>query len=557
MPCEPSRRRRLLLGLCAAFPIGAAPAASGAPAFHAVARVTDTLSHGLVGDGLLSLNEAIQLHNGTLLWTQLSLGEQSEVQLIPGTGSALSIAWIDIDGSSVTTITVERDLDPILDTPFGLLIRGTNEPPVIDFSTPGLQHGLRAPANTLALQDLTFSGGPYGVDVTQTDVTGHAGATCLRVRFENHGTFGLRVTANTAAAIGRVYLEDCTFVACGSGIVASETGVGRTSIFEARGVRMTGVATGLDVVLGAGGTARYSLDRLDIEATGHGVRLQRPVGADRSLLVESTHVRLRATTGAVLPAVATGVTSVSLRMWDVRTAAGGSALQLGALGAAIHGDVEDSTFDGSIAVHAGGSTLPLALANLRCRNGNVSLGTSPAQALVVQESRFDACQLTSTGTGAIALHGCCVVGGSLVGSAAAPWLATDSHLPTAGAFVQQTNGLPAPQLGSMTIAPEVVPVGGTVTLQADLPPGLFGVFVLGFTDPAPALLPRPLHVYTQPALTVTVPGLWRLQQGHPWAIPNVPWYAGFDFTAQIAVLPDPGVQAPWLQLPPGRRFVLR
>nr|MBP8301503.1 hypothetical protein [Planctomycetota bacterium] len=62
---------------------GGGPVPAGAPAgpaFHAVADVTDPLSHGVLGDGLLSLNEAIQLHNGTLLWSQLSAAEQSEIQ---------------------------------------------------------------------------------------------------------------------------------------------------------------------------------------------------------------------------------------------------------------------------------------------------------------------------------------------------------------------------------------------------------------------------------------------------------------------------------------------
>ena len=539
---------------------GGGPLAAGAPAapaFHAVADVTDPLSHGVLGDGLLSLNEAIQLHNGTLLWSQLSVAEQAEIQLIPGTGNALTIAWIDIDGSSTPVITIERDLDPIVETTYGLLLRGFNDPPVLDFSGPGITHGLRVPANSVAFQDLILSGGPYGADVTQTDAAGQIGTSFLRVRVENVAQFGVRVTAATAAGTGRVILEDCTFTNCPIALSCSETGAQRTTIFEARNVVVTGATTGFEFVLGQGGTARYTLDRLEIAATGHGLRLQRPAGADRSALLESTFVQIRAQHCAVLDGAATGVTQAMLRMWNLRAPAGGTALAFGNVGDTIQGDFDELTLDGAVTVRTGGALQPLTLANLRCRNGGVVLATAPGQPLAVQDTRFDACQLVTQGTAPIPLQSCCAVGSTVVGTASAPFVATDCHLPAAGAFVQQAAGLNLPQLGSMSIAPETVLVGGSVAFQADLPAGLFGVFVLGYTDPVPVLLPRPLHVYSQPALTFTVPGIYRAQQSFVWTLPNVPWFAGLDFVVQLAVIPDPGMVAPWVQLPPGRRFVLR
>lgn len=547
-----------LLSFAALAGGGPLPAgAPAAPAFHAVADVTDPLSHGVLGDGLLSLNEAIQLHNGTLLWSQLSAAEQAEIQLIPGTGNALTIAWIDIDGSSTPVITIERDLDPIVETTYGLLLRGFNDAPVLDFSGPGIMHGLRVPANSVAFQDLILSGGPYGADVTQTDAAGQIGTSFLRVRVENVAQFGVRVTAATAAGTGRVILEDCTFTNCPVALSCHETGAQRTTIFEARNVVVTGATTGFEFVLGQGGTARYTLDRLEIAASGHGLRLQRPAGADRSTLLESTFVQIRAQHCAVLDGAATGVTQAMLRMWNLRAPAGGTALAFGNVGDTIQGDLDELTLDGAVAVRTGGAPQPLTLANLRCRNGSVVLATAPSQPLTVQDTRFDACQLSTQGTAPIPLQGCCAVGSTAVGTASAPFVATDCHLPGAGAFVQQTASLNLPQLGSMSIAPETVLVGGSVAFQADLPAGLFGVFVLGYTDPVPVLLPRPLHVYSQPALTFTVPGIYRAQQSFVWTLPNVPWFAGLDFVVQLAVVPDPGMVAPWVQLPPGRRFVLR
>ncbi|MBI5852934.1 MAG: hypothetical protein HZB39_18140 [Planctomycetes bacterium] len=547
------------LGLCLTAIGSHGPGAIRAPGAHAVAYVTDSLSHGTIGDAWLSLEEAILLHNGQLGFQQLSLAEQAQVSLIPGTGNTTDVTWIDIDGTSTPVITVERDLSPILDTPFGLLIKGFNEAPILDFSGANITRGLLVPANSMVLEDLILSGGPYGADVVQTDVAGQSGLTLRNVRFENQTRFGLRITATTSSAIGRVIVEDCTFTNVPTAITNLETGASRTTIFEVRNVTVRGAASGLECVLGPGGTGRYTLDRLDVEASGSGLRISRPGGADRVAVVESTHVRVRAPECVAIATSPTGVTWVTLRMWDLRAAPGGHALVLGNLGDRVYGDVEDSSFEGGVEVRAGGGPAPLVSTNLRFRGGTVILGGSTTQNPSVSTSRFDQCTVQSVGGGAVALDGCCVVGGALTGTPQAPFLATGCHVSTATATtnVQRSNDLVLPQLGSMSIAPENVLVGGSVTLAVDLPAGLAGYFLLGLTDPAPVLAPQPLHVYTQPSLTLTMPGVYRAQQSFALPIPNQPWLAGLEFTAQVAVIPDPGMIAPWIQLPPGRRFVLR
>ena len=138
-----------------------------APAFHAVAFITDPLSHGVVGDNLLSLNEAIRLHNGTLTLSQLSASEQIQLSLLPSTGQTTDITWIEIDSEALPTITVEQDLDTIVNTTFGLFIRGGGGPAVIDFSGAGITRGLHSTSSNLVLQDLHFLGGPSGLELLQ------------------------------------------------------------------------------------------------------------------------------------------------------------------------------------------------------------------------------------------------------------------------------------------------------------------------------------------------------------------------------------------------------
>jgi hypothetical protein len=535
----------------------AADHGGGATRFHAVAYVTDPLSHGTLGDSLLSLEEAILLHNGQLAFNQLSPTEQGQLSLIPGTGNTTDVTWIDIDGTSTPVITIERDLSPVLDTSFGLLIKGFNEAPVFDFSGTNLTRGLLAPANSLALEDLVFSGGPYGVDVVQTDVAGQSGATLRRVRFENQAQFGLRVRATTPGGIGRVILEDCAFANVPEAVLHDESGSGRTTIFEARNLSIRGSARGLELVLGSGGSGRYTLDRFEIDASITGLRILRPFGASRLAAIESTALRVQAPLAVSIETTPLGLTSVALRLWHLSAGPAGTALLLGAAGHRLIGTLDELTFEGAARIAAGASPVPLALANLRGRNASISLATDPVQPFGLSDSRFDQCQILNAGSAPITFVNCCVFGGSLGGTANAPMLCSDSHLACATTQVQQTRPLAAPQLGSMSLSPHDVLVGASVQLHADLPAGLAGIFLLGSTDPDPILLPQPFHLYSIPALTVTLPGIYRAQQSLSLPVPNQPWLAGFEFVAQLVVVADPGMVAPPIQLPPGRRFVLR
>ncbi len=546
--------------LCAAAALaaggGGAPAAGGPPTFHAIAFVNDANSHGTLGDGLLSLNEAIRLHNGTLLPSQLSAAEAAQLSLIPGTGATSDVTWIDIDATNTPVITIQQDLAPILDTPFGLLIKGFGDQVVFDFSGPGITHGLRVPANSCSLQDIVLLGGPYGMDVTQTDVTGQAGLSLENVRFDGQATFGVRVTGTTPNQPGRAVFDRCRFDNVPVALQIDEQQAGRSGIYELYDVVVAGAQTGFDALLGAGGFTRFTFDRVTIDATTRGLRVARTAVGNRQLYVEGDFVRVRGGECARIAGHPTGVTWAVLHLWDLRAPAGGLAFALGDAGQAIFGEVTELTADGAVQLGCGAAPQPLALLNARCKNGPVTLAASATQALTVTESRFDGCAVATLGSGPIAVAQSCFVGGSLQGSAAAPLQLVDSHAANAGAHVTQANPLAAPQLGSMAIAPEDPQVGTTVTFTADLPPGLAGVFALGYTDPTPTLLASPFRFYFDLGAYALFPGVWFAQQSVAWPIPASTAFVGTDLVAHLGVLPA-GVAAPWLQLPPPRRFVLR
>ncbi|MCK5942054.1 MAG: hypothetical protein KAI24_08810 [Planctomycetes bacterium] len=532
------------------------PAAAAPPTFHQIAFVTDTLSHGVVGDGYLSLNEAIRLHNGTLLVTQLSTAEQAQVSLLPGSLTT-DVTWIDIDSEAIPTIVVQQDLDSIVNTPFGLFIRGAGGRVTLDLSGPGITRGIHSTSSSLVLQGLKFSGGPAGLEVVQADATGQPGCTVLESVFDGQSQFGIKVNGTLAGGVGRLIVEDCSFVNVPDAISLDESPADRTTIFEARDVRITGASSGFDFDVGTGGTARFTLDRCVVECTGTGVDLVAPATNGRPLLVEGTHLRVRAAMCARIDGAADAVTWMQGSMWNLLATAGGVALELGSVGDRVYGDLREFRCVGDVTIGTGAAPLPLEVRNLRVRDGAVTLSTLAGQTFEVSESRFVDCVTETVGTGAVTLLGSSFEGGSLGAASAAGLLqANGCYVANPGPGVAATASLGQAFLGSMAVSPDDAPYGGTIQFSMDLPAGLVGAFALGTVPQFVPIFPAPYHIYLDPSVILFLPGVYVGQQSTSWLAPAQPVFFGAELIVQAAVLPI-SVQAPAIQLPPGWRFEIR
>jgi hypothetical protein len=516
------------------------------PVLHSVAEVNDPRSHGVVGDGLLSLNEAIQLFNRTLSTSQLSAAEQSRLS-----GAGADIALARIDAGFAPNIMVERDFDALMNWPHGLMIESYNGRAVIDFSGPGVTGGFRSDCDFCSWRNLELIGGPFAIDLVQTDAT-FGGMSVQDVYFVGQTQFAMRVGAAPVVGGGRVVVGDCVFVSCPQGILFDETPPDRSSTFAVVDTRFLFVGSAIDCRLGNGGQSSYLFDSISTEGGTTGLRVQRPQGADRSLVVEATHLSISATDCMLCEGVATASTLVQLRMLDLAAAAGGAALSLGLPGGGIVGVLQDSSMLGDVAVACGPGP-NLQLANLRFRAGSVGLETSASTRLLVDQSRFDACSVTTSGQAMVSFADCCFVGGGLQGTAVAPVELTSCfNSATLGGHVTQFVALPAAQLGCMDVTPLLPALGGFVTLDADLPSGLLGLFVIGPQGVATEPLPG-LRAY----LDVASSQIAAIVQGQPTLQVPVPVslsLLGTRWITQLVVVPSAGVQAPALQAPPGGRF---
>ena len=535
----------------------AAPAAPHSPpAFHQIAFVNDVLSHGVVGDGFLSLNEAIQLHNGTLTVGQLSLAEQAQVSLLPGSVT-VDVTWIDIDSEAIPSISLQQDLESIINTPFGLFLRGAGGRVTLDLSAPGVTRGIHSTSSSLVVQGFKFVGGVAGMEVIQADATGQPGCTVIDCVFEDLTQFGLRVVGTLAGGVGRLIVEDCSFINVPDAVAFDESPADRTTIFEARDVRIEGAVNGFDFSCGSGGTARFTLDRCEVVCSGTGVEVTSPSTSGRPTLVEGVHLRVRAPLCARIDGASDAVTWMQCAMWSLLAPTGGVALELGEVGDQIYGDLNELRCDGDVTVAAGGAPLPLMVRNMRCRDGAVAFSTQTPQQLSVTESRFTGCVVESFGSGPVSLTGSSFEGGSVGAATAAGLLqASGCYVANPGASLAATASLTQPQLGSLEVSPDDVALGGTLQLQFDLPAGLVGALALGTVPQFLPFYPAPYYVYMDPAAIVFLPGIFTGQQSAVWQAPSQPTLIGAQVMVQAAVLPL-SIQAPAVQLPPGWRFELR
>src|SRR5688572_14138688 len=152
------------------LPANPTPAPMPVPLPHGqTANVTDPLSHGTLGDGLLSLDEAIRLCNGTLTLAQLSPAEAANV-----TGTGAVVGRVLIDPMVTLNITVQAPLTPVTGQGSGLHIEGIVLPgpggtEIMTLVVATNQaHILALRTHQVEVIGLHFSGGQVAVDVHTT-----------------------------------------------------------------------------------------------------------------------------------------------------------------------------------------------------------------------------------------------------------------------------------------------------------------------------------------------------------------------------------------------------
>ena len=517
------------------------------PAAHSIAIVNDTRSHGQVGDSKLSLNEVIQLNQRSLLITQLSTLEQQQIL-----GMGPDVAWADIDATSAPQITFERDLDVINDMPHGFVVSSSNGRPTLLI---GNTKGFEVNSNFCNFLGLELRGGATAITVTQTDTI--YGTIISSTVFSDQTDTAVKVTLNQDDSATHIEFDQCQFLNAPKAIEIFDTGANRSGSLAFKECDIQGGQQGIGIHLGPAGALDIRFERVDITGATNGIIVDRQAPLDsRSVNLSGLFLRVRgAADGFSFQSHAAAADSVTLRMVEINGT--NSALRLWPIGTQLQAIIDDSRLSGPIDLLAG-TGAGIDAGNLRISSSNLSVGSTNAP-LRITDSILDNVNTTTQGNAALQIDASRFIGGAAAGTAAAAIDVQGCHLGgvTVGNHVNVSGSLPAPQLGAMEMSPLQVSLGGQLTLQSDLPPGLSGVWMFGVAETLPFIGPRPFHIYVFTSAHVILPVSARLQSSAAITVPVQSVLVGWSFVTQLVVFPDPGTVAPALSIPPGRRTTVR
>jgi hypothetical protein len=538
-----------------------------AVAQNITATVNDPRSHGVLADAFLSLDEAIQLANGTLQTSALSNQERAQ---LAGIGT---LTTISVRAALTPTITCERDLTAVTGVPGGsadVTINGAapgNGIPLL--VATGMNHGIALHTNRAQVRSLAIQGGRAGIyaDTTASLTLGVFSivADCV---FSGQSQAGIRLRTPSDQPGRRVLtkVRRCRFVALPLGIeVLSDSDLGNVDV-EGEWLEFANCTTGVHLASnGAGGRHQWQGFRTNITGGDYCVRLQRLLGNDSEWLVRAVygdHFARR--TAFELDGSAAADTVFHHHQLTVRGGLGSNDYALLTRGNDARFDLHasENVFAGNVLLQSGRLSRRTWFVGNRFENGTWTLrndGVRPelqwnewvATAITVlaastQALSFLDCEFTrsaindTTPRGVTTLTGCFL--------AASP----------VSANVVVVNAAPTGWSAHASVRPFDPPRGGFVDLTADLHPGTAGVWWLGPSEPRPVTTNYPFRYYLNVATAVVLPVLLLGQSTVRVNIPNAPYLAGVELHAQPVIAQIGGqTWGPAIALPRGGRFLIQ
>ena len=525
------------------------------------ATVNDPMSHGQVGDNLLSLDEAIRVANGTLLPTQLSAAEQTR---LTGTGTMMDA--IVVDAMVTPTVTLTAPLTDLVGPTtmhhhfeiMGMTMPGMPLPTIVGGSQPRV---FTMRTINVGLHELRIQGGQVGVDAMMMPGTTPAAhmAEIMHCEFDGQTVAAVRAHG-TGSAESMVMVEHTTLKNMPVGFLIEDNTAGGMVMIEGEHVEFDGVALGCRVVEnGAGGN--MSMFNLFRSHFGNGTtlcELRRSATSAQEFMFRIVHT-MADCSGNVLDVEGTpaGLSMVHHHHSDFMAGAGQKAFWCYPRTAQfdIHGS--EMVFDGDVSIAANLTSPRIWQQNNRYHGGTVTIdvdGSLPNLlwnhyencALVVPAAArspvaLRSCELVNTTVNSAAflapvtLQGCMRSGGSLSG------------------FASEQTPAPAMFLGTTEVTPADPQIGTGLTLSTDLPFGIGLIWDIAISYPRPNTTLEPVRFYGDPATVIVLPALVLFQSSMTVPIPNSTSLVGEEFYVQGISLPLLGqAHVPAYHLPRGQ-----
>lgn len=516
----------------------------------AAAGVDDFQSHGTLGDNLLSLDEAIQLVNGTLTLAQLSVAEQARVT---GTGAVLAIV---VDASITPMITVQAPLTAIIGP-----TASTDTISVTGLGMPVLAGGAQATIMSLAsryiaMQGFRFEDGAVAIDAKMPappgmtidkSVVGHCefdGQTSAAVQLRADGTDRTRLM-----------LHDATITNAPIGFRIDDQSNNGQIMSENERIALDGVDLGCRVLEdGNGSTTMWQFWRSTFVNGESLAKTTRSPTSDQLMMLRIVHSDATCTGDVIdMEGTTAGTSMVHHHHGEWVAGPGKRCLWTHPRTAQfdIHGS--EMEFYGDIEIGAGTSTPRIWHQNNYYSNCTITLDNEGSLPNLVW-NRYENCNIVVP---PLARSPVTIRSSQLINTNAdsqsflAPISLQDSHRVsgTLTGFASETSPAPTEFLGTTSVTPETPQVGGNLQLHADLPPGIsmFWDFATSFTRPTTSS--EPVRFYGDPASVVILPVVVINQSTLLLSIPNNPALVGLEFYVQ-------GVCVPWQPMPHAPAFYL-
>lgn len=515
------------------LPLVSFPLACGLPA-QLIANVNDSRSHGAVGDTALSLDEAIQLANGTVLISALSAQERMQLSGVSGV-----VGRMEIRGATTPVITVERVLSDVIGQHHSHVhieivgIDGPAGPPVIDGGTQPIALPIRM--NDATLENLVFRGGIVGIEYDST-LHYHPGelSEFSDLTFEGQRDAGLRIL-NPRSPPGMqapLRLRDVRIRDTLAGIeIVDASQFGSTEV-RGENVEIERCDVGIKLSIDSlGGLHLLELLRSRVVSVNRCVAMDRLAAASSSRwgvrLVYGTYRAFHRAFDVV--STASGATALELHHLDVRGGTASADYALIAGPQSGHFDVwaTECRFAGPIAILTGAPTSSVRMHNDRFEAGALSLslaaGVGDLRWNTFLAFPIDIAPPTSALTTPVNFTGCELVRSDLNDRSAGRCSLSACYL--GGSAVSGNVPVLQPQLtpwiGSAAVTPSDPPVGTYVDLLLDLPPGTVAAWLLGAGIGNPITATTSFRFYIDMSAPIVLPGLHSLLGRVRLPIPNV------------------------------------
>ncbi|MFT4516186.1 MAG: hypothetical protein ACI89X_002788 [Planctomycetota bacterium] len=527
------------------------------------ANVDDPQSHGTLGDSKLSLDEAIQLANGSLSIASLSAAEQARVS---GSGAVTEIL---VDCATTPVITLQSPLTNLTGPLLGngmITVMGVPAGGCMPILDGGAQATiLSMGSRELMVHGFRFENGGVAVDAKMPAPPNPVMEMAMLANCEFEAqTIAAVQLRGTGTDKTRLMVRDCSMSNMPLGYRIDDQTSGGQIMSENEGITMDGVTLGCDAFEGGFGQATmWQFWRSSFVNGETLAKTRRSPTATQLLMLRIVYCDATCSGDVIdMEGTTAGTSMVHHHHGDWVAGAGKKCLWTHPRSAQFDVHGSEMVFDGDLLI-AGGTTSPRfwhqnnhykncsitfdvdgALPNLlwnRYENCSIAVPPLARSPVVIRDSHMSNTNIDSQSFLApVSVDGCYRVGGALTG------------------FVSESTPAPSLFLGTTEVTPRDPQVGSSLQLDADLPQGILMFWDIATSYARPVTSQEPVRFYGNPATVVVLPAVVIYQSSLTIPIPNTAGLIGLEFYAQgIAVPWQPMPHAPAFHLPRGGRINLR